>query len=101
MSNTELIAALEAAGATLDWIGGNCPVQAEGSVDGKAFYYRARGGRWQFHVALTNAEIFDSDLFYLERDYGEGPFDAGWMPEDEALGFIIEGIAALRAKGDV
>jgi hypothetical protein len=94
----ELIAALEREGATLEWIGGNCPVQAEGFVDGKAFYFRARGDTWQFHVAPSREEIFDNDVFYMERDYGEGPFDAGWMPEDEALAFIGEAIAALKAR---
>ena len=85
--------------ATLDWIGGNCPVQAEGTVDGNAFYFRARGGNWQFHVAKTNADIFDDDMFYMDRDYGEGPYDAGWMHVDEALGFIREAITAYRTQG--
>ena len=25
----------------IDWIGGNCPVQAEGTIDGKRFYFRS------------------------------------------------------------
>lgn len=85
-------------GVDLDWLGGNCPVQAEGSVDGKRFYFRARGEEWQFHVAATDADIFDNDLFYHEQDYGDGPFAAGWMPVDEAVGFIRQGIAMYRAS---
>ena len=82
---------------TLERIGGNCPVQADGTFDGNAFYFRARGDSWQFHVAPTQDEIFgDTELFYIERDYGDGPFDAGWMPENEALGFIAQ--AALEAR---
>ncbi|NBT79322.1 MAG: hypothetical protein EBT04_12895 [Betaproteobacteria bacterium] len=81
----------------LDWIGGNCPVQAEGMLDGNAFYFRARGDSWEFHVAPTQAGIFgDAELLYIERDYGDGPFDAGWMPETEALGFIAKAAALAR-----
>ena len=90
------VVAIEAVGASLDSIGGNCPVQAYGSVDGRRFYFRARGDSWQFHVAETDDKIFFEDDFYIGRDYGEGPFDAGWMPENEALGFIVESIAAYR-----
>jgi hypothetical protein len=32
----------QAAGIVIDSIGGNCPVQAEGSFDGMRFYFRAR-----------------------------------------------------------
>lgn len=91
------MAALEQTGATLHYIGGNCPVQAEGEVDGQAFYFRARGDGWQFHVAPTDGEIFDNDTFYVEHDYGDGPFDAGWMPENEALSFIVQAIGEFRA----
>lgn len=89
--------AFEATGGTLDSLGGNCPVQAEGSVDGKRFYFRARGGEWRFHVADDDDLIFDNPLFYIERDYGEGPYAAGWMPRHEALGFIVQSIAEYRA----
>ena len=30
----------------IDWCGGNCPVQAEGKINGKPFYFRARGECW-------------------------------------------------------
>lgn len=91
------MAAFEATGATLSSIGGNCPVQAYGDVDGQRFYFRARGDGWQFHVAPTDALIFDADTFYIDRDYGDWP-EAGWMPQHEALGFIVASIAEFRAK---
>jgi hypothetical protein len=90
------IAALEATGAVLDYIGGNCPVQAEGFVDGQHFYFRARGEEWQFHVAPTKADIFDHDTFYIERDYGD-QYEAGWMPNHEAIGFIVQAIGEFRS----
>lgn len=89
--------AFEATGASMDRIGGNCPVQANGDVDGKRFYFRARGDEWQFHVADTDDEIFNNPLFYIERGYGTG-FDAGWMPQHEAVHFIIEAIGEYRKE---
>ena len=93
------IEAFAATGATMDTIGGNCPVQAEGTVDGKAFYFRARGSRWTFTVAPTQAEMFDAPVYHLEQPYGEGPYDAGWMPRHEALGFITAAIERYREQG--
>jgi len=85
-------------GLIIDLIGGNCPVQAEGTVDGYAFYFRARGERWQFHVAPDDALIFsDQEVFYLEEPYGDGPFDAGWMEVHEAEAFIRKAADAFRA----
>lgn len=88
-------AGLAEAGIQLDTIGGNCPVQAEGTIDGKRFYFRARGDSWQFHVAETEAEIFTHPLFYTEQPYGTWP-DAGWMPQHEAIHFIIVSTEAYR-----
>lgn len=85
---------LAATGAELFGIGGNCPVQAEGGVDGVAFYFRARGAAWEFWVG-PEADWFSDRSFSFEGDYGAWP-DAGWMPRHEALGFIVEGINAYR-----
>lgn len=77
----------------IDWIGGNCPVQAEGTVGGYPFYFRARGQKWTFEVA--DNVLYDSAkawvaIFVHEESYGGGPYDAGWMTEDEALSFIAQ-----------
>lgn len=88
---------LEDIGAELTMFGGNCPVQAEGKVDGNYFYFRARGDEWQFHVARTNEEIFSKPIFYKEQEFGTG-FDASWMDAETALDFITESIAEYRAK---
>lgn len=89
-------AKLEAAGATLDHIGGNCPVQAEGTVDGQAFYSRARGDAWELWIGQA-ADWWTERAWSIEREYGKWP-DAGWMARHEALGFIVEGIEAYRAR---
>ena len=79
-------------GATLDWLGGNCPVQAEGFVDRQPFYFRGRGVTLEFWVG----EPGNDDAFVFEEDY-EG--NAGWVSKAEAIGFIERGIAAWRASG--
>lgn len=89
-------------GAILDQLGGNCPVQAEGTIDGVRFYFRARGSHWEFHVAQTDADLFKNELFSIDRSYKPGDdFAAGWMPQHEAVAFMIEGIAAYRANRDL
>jgi hypothetical protein len=72
------------------WLGGNCPVQAKGTVDGRFFCFRARGDGWQFHVADDKAGIFEPGEWVYEEGYGEWP-EAGWITEDEARVFIAKG----------
>ena len=75
------------------WLGGNCPVQAEGLVNNRPWYFRARGDSWSMTVGAVGVEhALDDEEWRYEQDYGDGPFDAGWMPEDEARGFIVGGI---------
>lgn len=78
------------------YIGGACPVQAEGTVDGIPFYFRARGDEWSMSIGLDPVDVSCGFApgFHYEEDYGDGPYDAGWMEEDEARAFI-EKAAAL------
>jgi hypothetical protein len=99
---TDALVAFADLGGTIDQLGGNCPVQAEGAIDEQRFYFRARGSSWQFHVAATEADLFKSDLFYLEREYApEQSYAAGWMPEHEAVGFMCEAVRVYRADRDL
>lgn len=66
-------------------IGGNCPVQAEGTINGKEFYFRARGQRWR--IGIGGDVVGDPDWSYSEP-YGESQYDAGWMDERVALEMI-------------
>lgn len=70
------------------WLGGNCPVQAEGTVDGKEFYFRARYTSWRMEIG-SDAE----PEWECHGSWGDGPYAAGWMPEAEARR-IIEKCAA-------
>lgn len=82
-------------GIDIEYLGGNCPVQAEGSVDGYRFYFRARGDQWSVQIAPTDEELWtDKRWVYVER-YGEWP-DAGWMDESEAKDFLITAIEKWR-----
>ena len=78
-------------GLHIEWLGGNCPVQAEGSVAGKAFYFRARGVRWTMGIG---GDPVGEPEWEMSEPYGGGPYDAGWMPDDEARGFIEKAAAA-------
>ena len=37
----------------LDWLCGVSPVEADGTADGHAWYFRGKGNRWEFVVSLT------------------------------------------------
>lgn len=70
---------------TIDQIGGNCPVQAEGHIAGKPFYFRARGEHWSIGVG---GDVIGQPDWYYEEEYPGGTFAAGWMSIDEAKQFI-------------
>src|SRR5262245_34154783 len=70
---------------------GACPVQAFGTVCGRALYFRARHGEWSFDVADSGCHLpsdghFDSDGFYRE---GMDPHH-GYMPLPEAVAVVAE-----------
>jgi hypothetical protein len=77
-------------------IGGFCPVQAEGTIDGAPFYFRARGSRWSLSVG--GADVIGAPEFHHEEPYGDGPFAAGWMEEEEARAFIEKAAGLYRAS---
>ncbi len=80
----------------IDLLGGNCPVQAEGTINGKEFYFRARGDSWSLGIGGDNV-VMDPEWSY-EEDYGSNPFAAGWMTEGEARDFIAKA-ARIYANG--
>ena len=78
---------------TTTLIGGNCPVQAEGTINGHEFYFRARGDSWSLSVG--GPDVVGHPVWYYEQPYGEWP-DAGWMSVDEARAFILKGAKILN-----
>lgn len=72
------------------------PVQAEGTVAGHAFYFRARGTQWEFTVAerpdddpaaLAEADAATGRAWYRSRIV-PGRFAASWMPREQAVSLI-------------
>jgi hypothetical protein len=78
----------------ITWLGGNCPVQAEGTVDGKPFYFRARGEHWSMGIG---GEPVGAPEWEYEEAYGEWPA-AGWMSTDEARAFIAQAVELYRQR---
>jgi len=83
------------------------PVQAEGTVDGHPFYFRARGDQWAFSVAeetgldpvyIDSAESAVGRGYFLAAEYGaSGSFAASYMPLAEARDLIGECVGRYRA----
>ncbi len=72
-------------------------------MDGFNFDFRARGNNWSFEVVDPNNENeVIEPLWRIERRYGETPFSAGWMPQAEALVFILDAANLFReAQRDI
>lgn len=67
-------------------IGGLCPVQAEGTINGVPFYFRARHQHWL--LAIGGEDPVDDPEWEYEEHYSDVPSAAGYMTEDEARQFI-------------
>ena len=76
-------------------VGGACPVQGEGLVNGLPWYFRARGGVWRFSVARTP----DGDPISAPgQDWeGEDPW-GGWMPAKQAARIVRHCAAQIQAE---
>jgi len=82
-------------------IGGLCPVQGDGEVDGHAWYFRARGAAWEMVIADGHDDPLD--CYGPERKPGwfkRDPFEnwphAGYMPLPVAWEKIQQTIKAFR-----
>lgn len=81
----------------IDMIGGNCPVQAEGTIYDKPFYFRARGNRWSVTINMEGEDSLpfidwpkDVEQWYHEEKYSDDEYAAGWMEQHEAIEFIMK-----------
>jgi hypothetical protein len=68
----------------LSYLGGYCPVQAEGTMNAVPFYFRARGNRWTF--ALGGDDLIRTPKWFYNGNYE----NAGWMSHEEARRLIEE-----------
>lgn len=105
MNNEDAQTTLEAMGG-IRYLGGLCPVQGEGYTrDGYPWYFRARGDGWSFAVSANqggdeykfpNGSI--QDRFSRGEDWGDEPFEAGYMPEDTCRHFIFKCLREYQAE---
>jgi hypothetical protein len=86
-----------------DYIGGYCPVQAEGTIGDKKFYFRAKGEHWSFAIDEIGDDPVGVDAFadhpgfrlrerWVDESFPEEKqkFSAGYMPEEVAKKIIEE-----------
>lgn len=83
----------EDSGIVIDTLGGNCPVQAEGRIDGEPFYFRARGESWSLGIG---GDPVSAPTWEHCEEWGDSAFAAGWMEEAEAYRMIAKGAAMYR-----
>lgn len=79
------------------YLGGNCPVQSEGTIDGKEFYFRARHNHWS--MSIGGDDLIGKPDWYYEEDYGEEPFSAGWMSQAQAADFMDKAFQLYAERG--
>lgn len=74
----------------IDTLGGLCPVQGEGTIDGVPFYFRARWDGWDIGVGDDPVGIAMCCVEGWHRDgqWGDSPYGAGYMPLSVAQDII-------------
>lgn len=105
-----LNARLEAVGLKGANLGGQCPVECEGVVDGWHLYFRARNNRWRCCIAPTlrgaigseNPSVEVCGIYGQMADNGEASddpvirFGAGYMAYTAAVKIIEATISMFR-----
>ncbi len=81
-------------GIVIRELGGFCPVQATGTIDGSEFYFRSRGAHWT--MGIGGEPILSPSWFYSE-EYGTWP-EAGYITEEEARTFISKAATLYRVS---
>lgn len=82
-------------------VGGFCPVQGEGTVDGLSWYFRARHDDWSFEAwrapfGPDGSLPSGPPIWSASAEYTDGDGDASWMPFSHAWRYIEECIAVGR-----
>lgn len=86
-------------GLIVTYLGGACPTQAEGTIFGNPFYFRARHGTWDLTVTVPGSDpVMPAEwadvLLYRE---GEDPAQ-GWMEEAQVLPILQQATTTLRER---
>lgn len=79
---------------------GFCPIQGDGTVDDRFWYFRARHEEWSFEVydVSTKPELPGENhlVWDMYGSYNGDAHNAGWMKFSEAWALIEQKIAAYR-----
>lgn len=75
---------------------GACPVQYEGTIGTKYWYFRSRHSYWYFAVADTKDEAVLQEGWFLDGEIK----DASWIPHKTAVELIRQGAATYIGRPD-
>ncbi|MBO9184587.1 hypothetical protein ACQZ4Y_04030 [Rhizobium sp. L80/93] len=77
-------------------LSGWTPVQAEGTLDGRYFYFRARGSYWRFELG-GNESGSRSPRWWYEEDWPSPTgFEAGYLSDEQAISCILKAVENYR-----
>ena len=77
-------------------LSGWTPVQAEGSVNGRYFYFRARGSYWRFEWGGNESGSRSPRWWYEETWPAVTGFEAGYLSDEEAICCILKSVHEFR-----
>jgi hypothetical protein len=77
-------------------LSGWTPVQAEGELDGRYWYFRARGTYWRFELGGNETGSRSARWRYEESWPSVSGFEAGYLTDEEAVSCILKAIIAYR-----
>lgn len=86
-------------GLVVESIGGMCPTQAKGTMNGNPFYFRARHGVWALTVVRPGKDAVcpdskDDVLLYEEGD----DLTHGWMEKSKVMAILQKAILVLEVQ---
>lgn len=82
----------------LENFSGWAPVQAEGTTDGRYFYFRARGSYWRFEFGGNRSGTRSARWWYEELWPTDTGFGAGYLTDDEAISCILKAVEIHRSS---
>lgn len=80
--------------ATIEDLGGYCPVQGGGKMGKYRFYFRSRWNKWT--ISIGEIDPVCKPVFIYSEPWGEEPGAAGYMSEEEAILMIIKGLEVFK-----
>lgn len=84
----------------VEQIGGMCPVQGYGTIDGERFYFRYRHDDAQLYVGPgvddEGLPDLDNPRLYAEINDVSGHVDRGWLENDEAVELFHRLVGELK-----